>query len=322
MDRRNSLNKKKEILIGRNIIKSDTLENIAFQMSQPHGLCFNFVGHCTLQCTYCPQSFKKTPKEYLDIGIVSRIIDETCKIPTYFQFGARGDNLLHPQCSEIFAAIKRRNFKHYLTLNTNGILMKRDLGKGVVQSGIDQITFSLQSIEPKIYMKLTNNKNIEAIIENIKTTIELRDRYNKNMLICVQFLNTEENRPYYNQFQSFWSQYDVYTYRQALHSWGDKFKPLQKEVIDRYPCLYLWLYPVITHNGNVCSCFVDFFEEHVYGNLKDASLPDIWQNSDKRKEMAKLHLNGEWNRLPLCQYCDGWTFYENIFIKNGNKFTI
>ena len=240
MEKMDSLNTKRAILIERNIIKADTLENVAFQVHQPHGLCFNFVGHCTFQCSYCPQSFQKVSKEFLDIGIVSKIIDDTRLVPTYFQFGARGDNLLHPDCCDIFSAIKRSNPMHYLTLNTNGVLMADDLAKKIVKSGIDQITFSLQSIEPEIYTRLTNYKYLEVIIDNIIKTIKMRDMYNKNLMIGIQYLDTEENRPYYDKFQSFWNQYDVYTYRQALHSWGDKFEPTYPTMINRYPCLYLW----------------------------------------------------------------------------------
>ncbi len=317
-----SLLKKRMTLVKRGIIKQNLLENVAFQEGQPHGFCFNFVGHCTFKCTCCPQSLSELEKEYIDRTIVSCVVDAARNVPTYFQFGARGDNLLHPDCCDMFREIKNSNSCHYLTLNTNGLLMNYSRAREVLQSGIDHITFSLQSIIPEVYRSITNYQYLEKIVRNIEETIRFRDELSGDVSISIQFLDTYENRPYYEQFETFWKKYDVSIYCQKVHSRGNKFDFNVHEEIERYPCLYLWLYPVISHNGNVCSCYADFYEEQIYGNLGELSLSEIWKNSRNRKDMIQQHLNREWDTLPLCKSCMGWSDYENIFRKKGNTFVL
>ena len=56
---------KRESLIARGIIKEDDAQNIIYQSERPRGFTLNLCGHCTYQCTYCPQSFEELPAEYI-----------------------------------------------------------------------------------------------------------------------------------------------------------------------------------------------------------------------------------------------------------------
>ncbi len=320
--KQSSLDKKREKLILNGIIKPDLIENIKYQISQPHGFALNLCGHCTFRCSYCPQSTVNVPKEFIDMDIIKRLLNDAKDVPTYFQFGTRGENILHPDFFNIIAGIKENNRLHYITLNTNGLILSEDLALKVLRSGVDQLIFSLQTINPDLYTKLTNYQDFSKILNNVIQAIKLRDRNNIDVMIGVQFLNTAENKPYYDEFERFWNDYNVFTYSQTLHNWGDKFDFIEKVSIERYPCLYLWLYPNISHKGNVCSCFADFFDENKFGNLSQQSLSDIWTGSELRKDMIDKHLHSRWNELKLCKSCNGWIEFANVFKKDKKTFFI
>jgi len=317
-----SLEKKRETLMANGVIKADLVENVKYQKSQPHGFALNLCGHCNFRCSYCPQSTQEFPEEFIEMETVRRLLNDTKDTPSYFQFGTRGENLLHPHFFDIIHAIKQSNPLHYITLNTNGVMMEGDFAEKVIRSGIDQLTFSLQSIKPEIYTALTNYQNFDKIINNIISTIKLRDAKKINLLIGIQFLNTKENRPFYQEFVDFWEPYDVYMYSQTPHNWGDKFdfSSHVETIPDRYPCLYLWLYPSISCKGNVCSCFADFYDENNFGNLNEQTLHEIWENSPVRKKMIEEHLAGQWDKNPMCKSCKSFTQFENIFKKLGDRF--
>ncbi|RPI76468.1 MAG: radical SAM protein [Desulfobacteraceae bacterium] len=317
-----SLQKKRETLIANNIIRADLLENIRYQSNQPHGFALNLAGHCNAKCSYCPQSLTDVPKEYIDRATVRRLLAATENVPTYFQLGTRGENLLHPGFFEIIREIRRNNVKHYITLNTNGRLLTPDFALRVLTSGIDQLIFSLQSMNPVIYRQLTNYDRLDKILRNMTTTVGLNQGLEKKVLIGIQYLDTPENRPYYEEFEKFWAAYDVYTYTQKLHNWGNKFDQDTYAPVKRYPCLALWLYPVVSHRGNLCSCFADFYEENVFGSLDQTSLTAIWNGSERRKTMMQEHLNSEWDKNGLCRSCRGYQEFENIFIEQNNRFRL
>lgn len=317
--RESSLTKKRDALIGNGIILPSLLDNILFQKDQPHGFALNLCGHCNARCSYCPQSFKNEPEEYISMDIIERLLASTKSTPTYFQFGTRGENLLHPNVFEIFGMIKKNNPKHYITVNTNARLMHGDFAIEFFKSGdVNQVIMSLQSLDRESYKTLTNYENIDSILRNIKESIEIRDRLNSPTMIGIQHLNTETNRTSYESFVEYWSKYDVYTYSQMLHPWGDKFDYVDGKDDCRYPCLYLWLYPNISHNGNVCSCFADFYDENIYGNIGLDSLQKIWTESKHRKYMIEMHLTGQWDEIGLCSKCNGYKEFENVFYKLEN----
>lgn len=317
-----SLQKKRLTLIANGIIKADTVDNIRHQEGQTRGFALNLCGHCTFRCSYCPQSLEQTLPEYIPQAAIDRLLEDTRLLPTYFQFGTRGENLLHPDFDGIFRALKRANPLHYLTLNTNGVLMEGGFARRVLESGLDQLIFSLQSIDPEVYTSLTNYQDHGRIMANILETIAMRDKAGLDVMIGVQYLDTQANRPHREAFERFWEDYPVYTYSQRLHSWGDKFEFSTEAPPERYPCLALWLYPSVSHTGDVCSCFADFYGQCSYGSLLTTSLGDIWTRSPLRRHMMEQHLLSNWDNLPLCGSCNGWTEFPNVFVKTGSGFAL
>lgn len=321
MSKLSSLERKRLDLIERNIIKNSPYKNIAFQEDQPHGFALNLCGHCNAKCSYCPQSLLEQPEEYINPKIVDNLLKSTINIPSYFQFGTRGENLLNPLFSEYVRQIKRNNPKHYVTLNTNGLIFEGQLRTDVLNSGIDQLIFSIQTCDPNIYTALTKNPSYEKVYNIILETIQERNMNCIDCMIGVQFLDTPENSKYYETFLDVWKDHDVFTYKQVFHSWGDKFE-VDNQGDDRYPCQYLWLYPNISHKGNVCSCYADFYDENIFGNLLDNSLEEIWQQSDLRHAMMSDHLTGEWQKHALCKDCNGWREFSNVFEWSKDTFRL
>lgn len=73
-------------------------------------------------------------------------------------------------------------------------------------------------------------------------------------------------------------------------------------------CLNPWMSVSIHADGDVVPCCFAFGKEVVYGNLKEASLEEIWQTSPERKKLQRDHLraaldsDGPW--LPeMCSKC-------------------
>jgi len=59
---------------------------------------------------------------------------------------------------------------------------------------------------------------------------------------------------------------------------------------------------VINWKGDVLLCCNDYYGKHVFGNVKDESLLDIWKNESFKKIRKKLQINRE--KLNICNNCD------------------
>lgn len=312
---------KRQILIDRGIIKADDLENILHQHEMPRGFALNLCGHCNYRCSYCPQSLKKHPVEYIDVEIIEKTFGELGNRAVYVQMGTRGENLLHPSFFRVIDVIKKRNGSSYICLNTNGFLIDEKMMQRLLGSEIDHIVFSLQTIKADLYQKINGSTHHGTIVEKIKKFIKARNAAESNMLLSVQFLGFPENIRYRDDFINYWRGHDIQVQVQPLHCWGDKFEHTETQDEQRYPCLYLWLYPQISHKGRLAMCYNDFYDEMAYGDLSEYSLSALWQG-ERAKELREKHLSGRWGEIAMCRNCFGYKYFNNCFSKENGKFTL
>lgn len=312
---------KKATMISRGILKIDPVENVYHQAELPRGLSLNLTGHCNYNCTYCAIVLKPNPPEYIDEKVFKKAFDEIGNHPLYVQLGARGEALLHPKAFDFFKYIKEKNKQTYICLNTNGSMCNKKITEKLLMSEVDQIIFSLQTVNEEIYERIEDNKHFQKVMANIRYLSKRRKEINSNMVISAQFLDTEENLPHRDAFEAFCEECGIDMQVNNVHEWGDKFETKLDADANRYPCPYLWLYPTLTHNGNLGPCYADWYEEMVFGSVEDKTVHDVW-TGERAQQIRELHLNSQWDELPLCKNCSGWSVMPNPFVKKGNTFTL
>ena len=310
---------KKEMLVERGIIKADPAQNLRFQQEIPRGFSLNLCSHCNYRCRYCPQGIDAQRVEFLKTGIVEKLFNEIAGRAAYVQISARGESLLHPEFFRIIDIIKQANPASFICLNTNGSLIDGDIAARLIDSRIDQIQISLQTIDPDLYKELTGSALHSRVVDAVIRLAGLRTKLNKNILLTVQGLDVPENRPYKRAFFDFCYEHHLDFHVQQLHSWGDKFESDAVHDPDRYPCPYLFLYPTINHKGAVNPCFIDFHAKYTYGFIGRNSLADIW-HSKRARDMREMHLLGRWNDIPMCRNCQGYRLIPSGFRFHDGRF--
>lgn len=312
---------KKSILVKRGIIKQDDADNLKHQLYLPRGFSLNLCGHCTYKCSYCPQSVESYPEEYINPDIIYKVFRELDKKAVYVQMSARGESLLHPDFFKIVRFIKSENSMSYICLNTNGYIID-DLMMGLLfDSGIDQILFSLQTMDPILYNKICMSPHHQKVVDRILKFVKMKDLLRSDLIISVQFLSFPENSSSYKEFADYWASHDVGVLVQHLHSWGNKMYTDRVTDGGRYPCPYLWLYPTITHTGHLSTCFIDFNQDMTYGSLETDSLSYLWRG-ERAVELREKHLRSDWGAIPLCSNCSGYKIIKNPFKYCNGRFSV
>lgn len=70
------------------------------------------------------------------------------------------------------------------------------------------------------------------------------------------------------------------------------------------PCLRPSHQMVINWKGNVVLCCNDYYERHIYGNVQDKKLIDIWYGPELSRDRAALNKENGRQAFPLCTGCD------------------
>jgi radical SAM protein with 4Fe4S-binding SPASM domain len=263
---------------------------------------------CNLRCIMCPnKDLKKEDKGFMDMGLFRKIIDEAASWVYDVHLLHRGESLLHP---EFFAMAKYADERNVRTkLHTNGTLLDEEKSRQMLESGIDQLSFSFDGYDKETYESIRVNGDFDKTVKNIQRFLAIKNEMNsKKPYTILELINFPNSR--------------IKSDSAKQKAFRDKFKglPLDKLVIKEFhnwageveakhkrktfsPCTFLWNALVIFWDGAVLPCSQDFFGYYTLGNVKDTSLAEIW-NNDKMVHLRNLHLKRNIEEFDTCRECD------------------
>lgn len=263
---------------------------------------------CNLRCIMCPnKDLKKEDKGFMDMGLFRKIIDEAASWVYDVHLLHRGESLLHP---EFFAMAKYADERNVRTkLHTNGTLLDEEKSRQMLESGIDQLSFSFDGYDKETYESIRVNGDFDKTVKNIQRFLAIKKEMNsKKPYTILELINFPNSR--------------IKSDSAKQKAFRDKFKglPLDKLVIKEFhnwageveakhkrktfsPCTFLWNALVIFWDGAVLPCSQDFFGYYTLGNVKDTSLAEIW-NNDKMVHLRNLHLKRNIEEFDTCRECD------------------
>ena len=271
------------------------------------------TNNCNLNCEMC--TYKKVQEK---IGNMSKSLFESCVdqisemgVNRLYLHGA-GESLLHPNFKDYlkYAILKRDEGKiKSVAWVDNGMLFNQSIADLVVDLKVDEISFSLDGVG-KVNDDIRLG-SIYAIIErNIKYLICKRGKNAKPKVTIgmVDYGKTEEQK---NDVYREWAPFaDEITLIPALlpdNSWGNKNDFAGSSLLDEQPpyCHVPFNMMIISWNGNVSGCCVDYCYKLKVGNAIKEPLSQIWRGPRyqalRRAVLARTYPVGS-----PCSKCDFW----------------
>jgi MoaA/NifB/PqqE/SkfB family radical SAM enzyme len=135
----------------------------------PRTVQFEITNKCNLACRMCPREALKVKFEHMPLAIFKRLVDKLDGVEEIILTGW-GEPLYHPDIVEMVAYCKKKGFQTRFT--TNGILLTEGLMDKLIKLGIDEITFSVESVRPGKdewgHLNKSSLNNIEKLISKRK----------------------------------------------------------------------------------------------------------------------------------------------------------
>jgi len=274
-------------------------------------LNIEFTSLCNLRCRMCSLD-KNLSGGFMENEILQKILSEIVSSSLLriknLALWYGGETLLHPQLRkmlEIIASFKRKNiFFPYVTILTNGVLMKGEKLEAILQSGAaDMVLFSVDGGTKESFEYLRNGATWEMLLDNINNLIaEIKSRKLplKTGLVCI----IENENIVSQEFKNLRDKVDIYLPRK-FHSW-DGSRPLgipQKKELEKKGICYSITRQMAVHwNGNVSPCCMDLNQRGIIGNVKENSLYEIYHSLARGKIIEKM-LKMNRGRIDSCRYC-------------------
>lgn len=252
----------------------------------------------------------------MDDQLLYKIIDEAGKhLPVSLAMFFRGESLLHPKLTDYIKYAKQKGLGP-IQLASNGLNLTDGKAVELLESGLDFISFSLDTNDVDIYKKTRPKGNLQLSIDNVMNFIKHAERRKQQDLpvpeIQVSTVDIDEYRAKQEEFIHFWQQYADRVRVYIEHSSNGQFGSITNSRFDcideRKPCEKVYTDMVIYWDGQVVLCNHDWDNHLDLGNVKIGTIQEIW-NSSRYKEIREMHERNKFPDSLVCKSCNHWVVY-------------
>jgi radical SAM protein with 4Fe4S-binding SPASM domain len=274
----------------------------------PVRLWVEVASFCNLRCVMCPnKDLPKEQKGYMDPSLFRKIIDEARGFAFDVSLSHRGESLLHPEFFDMARYAHEAGL--FVKFHTNGTLLDEDKSRRLLESGVDQFTFSFDGYDRATYEKIRVNADFEKTLRNVLRFLELKKSLNSRkpyaILELINFPELYEKTPK-SRKEEFLARFKGLPLDRVivkdLHNWAGEISGPRKS--KKYSlCTFPWQALVVFWDGSVLPCAQDFFGFYVLGNVKDSSIAEIW-NNERMVGLRRRLIAQDLQDLRTCAGCD------------------
>ena len=289
---------------------------------KPSFASFELSARCNLNCPQCDVGNKLTNRKnnFLNYNEYCKIIDEigTTMLDAIFYF--QGEPLLNKNFANYISYAKQYNI--YTITSTNAQIINKNIALDIVKSGLDKIIISIDGTTQEVYEKYRKGGLLSKSIEAIKLLKEAKTELNsKTPCIEAQFIVFRFNEHQIDEFKKLapaWGADKISIKSAQIHSPNENSEIIP--TINKYiryhkingkwkikkdytkACFRAWYGMVISADGNILPCCFDKQEKHIYGNIKEDKIENIWKNK-KSKNFRNILLNNR-QSINICCNCN------------------
>ncbi|MEJ2745807.1 MAG: radical SAM protein, partial [bacterium] len=122
---------------------------------------------CNAGCVMCPYPAMRRRKGFMEMALFRKIVDECAKHPgVELRLSGFGEPLLDKKLVERIAYAKRKGIEK-VQLTTNASLLDKEMSLAIVNSGLDEIMFSVDGYNKESYERIRTGLSFYEVYENL-----------------------------------------------------------------------------------------------------------------------------------------------------------
>jgi MoaA/NifB/PqqE/SkfB family radical SAM enzyme len=296
--------------------------------------------HCNARCFMCSweEKFIKEgiPQSHMSQEIVDKFLESVQKLVKrgkvirFFPIGL-GEPLLFPGLLGLFRDLKAISQNVYIVLTTNGVPLTKSTFIKLIDSGVDEITISLNADSPEGYRKVMGIDKYETALKNSLNVLRYKKELGlKSPQISIQFLDSVYFKNSFYRTIKFWLPYltgnDKVYFHEIVSEAGTCDIGVQdtgmQNLKTRFPCSEPWQRISVLNDGAVYPCGPVFYwkekKDDLYlGNIFEKDLIDLCFDNPKLKKIKDAMLCNDYSKLPTCAGCNNPILSSNPFKKDS-----
>lgn len=285
---------------------------------------------CNYTCVMCPRETHDRPKGYMPMEFYTSVVDEVitmgAKQITLVNFG---EPFIDPTLEDKIHYANERGLRTYLITNASLFHLpsrskfakqfdhKMTKIEAAVRAGLTEIRLSFYGATKEVYESTMVGGNFEQTEKNIALAKEMREKYGKTITspTTKEEILSPEISMFYLEFDKEGAQEDKQKFLDYTkpfadyievwrpHNFGDGrgYRDLK---IEKKSCGRPQNGPIqINWKGIVVPCCYDYNEQIPLGNVAQQTVEEMLK-STAYEELRRVHVNGEFEKVPYCNDCD------------------
>ena len=284
---------------------------------------------CNLRCPLCPtgQRNSSAKKGFLSFTDFKRFIDETGKNLLLIRLYNWGEPLLN---KELVKMIEYANEKYIMVkISTNlSFPIEDSQAEALIKANLQKIYVSCDGASGSTYKTYHIDGDFNSVVSNMKLLIEkkmkLRNQYTDIIWLFHVFKHNEHEiekaramakdmgiKIAINKMRTDMGKEIFETAEKSIErdsKWLPEnpeynvFNMFEKKPKNRFNCDLLWTETVINWDGSILPCCAVYNETHSFGNIKEDSFKNIW-NNEKYISARKNILGRKSDIKTICHIC-------------------
>lgn len=272
----------------------------------PNNLMLEVTNDCNSKCIFCANHNMTRKRKFINKAIVTKALKQSRELGVK-ELGlyTNGEPLLNTNIDNYIKQAKDFSYD-YIYITTNGILANKEKIRKLFELGLNSIKFSINSIEGKNYATTQGIDCFNIVMENLRSVYHMKKENFPDRKVYVSYIKTKFNNYHNFEIKRMFQKYCDNISIQDVRNQGGLIANIDDLVFDtqnniKLPCFYPFNSIVVTCEGYVTACCMDFQNYLVYGDLNKDNLKDIW-NNDVINDFREKQLNKKVENT-ICENC-------------------
>ncbi len=274
----------------------------------PYVIVFEPTTHCNLRCIMCPSPGFTGTRGYLSMELYEKLIRQAIDGGVHrARFVGLGEPMLHRNLPEMVRMAKQGGL--YTEISTNATLLTRELGQALLDAGLDELCFSLDTAIEADYERIRKPAKYSEVVSNIEGFLALCKENPARAPVTVARMVVMEGSDV-EAFSRRWEgkvdslQFNIMRVHAGAESphGAPRTPPTaapRRQLPRRTRCRQIMNHMLIEWDGHISLCNQCSV---LIGDANTTSLEAIWKGAVMQK-VRGLHTRYQGGQVKMCRVC-------------------